>query len=313
MKNYFEYLQKLSKDELIKIIYDKNDKKAGNYPYKSKRRIALRLSYNGKNYKGLQSHAFIKSIEGEIMRSLNATGIGESPVFCGRTDAGVSAISMVVSLDVKSRIENPNRNFEIVEDDYNEYPYDKIINERLPLDIRITGWAPAPDEFNARHWCIQRYYKYYFLKKNLNIELVREGCEKIKKMCNFYKLSTHSNPRAVYDKKIDEINIELVEKSKEKNTDYDDLYCLNIKSGSFLHNMVRKIVWLIQSYGNGNPFVLEQVRIAPPYPLIFVSGKYKEKINFIGNRFSKPIFEIEWDNARIENIIAEFKFKNYEK
>ncbi len=321
MVNKYEWLETEKQNDLNKLETEKQNnlnklekkkcfKKKHNYPFKSIRRIALKICYDGKNYRGVQYHKFIRSIEGELIKSLEQSGIGENPVFCGRTDAEVSAIGMIVSIDVKSRHIEPNRGYELSKCDKDEYPYDKIINENLPDDIRVCGWAPVPDTFNARHSCIQRYYKYYFINKNMNISLVKEACEKIKMMTNFYKLSTHSNPRAVYERKLDEIYIEKVE--DEGDSGYNTMYCLNIKAGSFLHNMVRKIAWLIQSCGNGNPFSLEQVRIAPAYPLIFVNAKYKNKLNFIGNRFSKSKFEKDWDKTRIENQIAKFKFYNHD-
>lgn len=339
--SYYNYLQTLSKQDLIKLLYE-TKKTSKPFPHKSYRTVALRLTYDGQNYSGIQRHDFIRSIEDELRTSLNGSGIGDDPVFCGRTDAGVSAVSMVVSLLVKSRFENPNRSFDTDARDFDEYPYDKIINERLPDDIMVTGWAPTPDGFNARHWCIQRYYKYYFSLKNMDLARIHEAADKIKKLTNFYKLSTHSNALAVYDRKIDELFIKKVDECEEYSNDflsnkmnclvlkdtctdenknfeeysgtnipdssgYNDLYCLNIKAGSFLHNMVRKIAWLIQSYGSGKPFVLEQIRIAPAQPLVFVSAKYRNKLNFIGNRFTLPVIEKCCETTRIAHVIEKLK------
>lgn len=359
---YYEYLQSLDKKQLIELLCDFK-KPSKPYPYKSYRTVALRMSYDGRNYRGVQSHCFIKSIGDELDVSLAITGIGENPVFCGRTDAGVSAINMIVSLRVKSRLEAPNRTYELTESDHEEYPYDKIINERLPEDIRITGWAPVPDGFSARHWCVQRHYKYYFVLKGMDIGRIRAAADQVLALDDFYKLSTHSNPKAVYKRRIDELTIVKEEQSpamhgrlqindrsdeagsrcKENSTNnnknikkkygkgesthteekaagdagplshHEDLYRIDIKAPSFLHNMVRKIVWVMKNCGEGNEFDLGNVRIAEAYPLVFAGARFEEKLNFLGNRFSQTRFEKQEDEARIYHRISRLRLDSFNK
>lgn len=349
MKNtYYEYLQSLNKEELIRLVYSPFEQ-IQTYPGISKRRIALRLSYHGENYKGVQHHKNLYTVFGCLQNALKLTEIipEESKiVFCGRTDAGVNAISMVVSLDVHSRISNPNRTFQLEESDYEEYPYDVILNMMLPEDIRVTGWAPASDDFNARYDCVQRQYRYYFLLNNLNMRLMEEAVDKIGKMEDFYELSTHSNPKANYKRKLDYIKIVKVENDDIKNKivkvenedikntdnvmivdemnklkittshnikDYsDDLYCLEIAAPGFLHNMVRKIFWVIQNSGKGNGIILRNVEIAPPEPLVFVGAKFKENLNFIGNRYNKILFKREEELSRIKHAISKLRLEKYD-
>mgnify|MGYP001571985363 CR=1 FL=1 len=83
----------------------------------------------------------------------------------GRTDKGVSALGNVISLKVRS--EN--------NDNANEMNYIKILNGILPDDIRILQKAEVHDDFNARYHCFSRHYKYFFMKNNLNIELMQEA------------------------------------------------------------------------------------------------------------------------------------------
>lgn len=93
---------------------------------------------------------------------MEITEIGNRPVYCGRTDAGVSADSMVLNFQVKSRFENPDRSYILTRENYEEYPDDKMINEKSPEDLRITGY-PLFLIPSARHTCIQREYRYYFV------------------------------------------------------------------------------------------------------------------------------------------------------
>lgn len=302
--SYYEYLQSLEKKELVRLLYT-GRKGSKPFPAASHRTIALRLSYDGKNYSGVQHHAFIRSIEDEINTSLAITGLGSDLVFCGRTDAGVSAINMVVSIRAKSRLLDPNRSYDLADSDGQEYPYDKIINERLPDDIRVTGWAPVPDDFHARHSCIQRSYKYYFLLGSMDLERINDAAERIRGMTNFYRLSTHSNPKAVYDRTIDELAV-----TKEEG---DDLYSINIKAGSFLHNMVRKIAWVIKSCGMGSAFDLGTVRIAEAYPLVFCGAKYRHSLSFTGNRFSLPHFRRQEEELRILHRISRLRLSEFDR
>jgi tRNA pseudouridine(38-40) synthase len=219
-KDYFEYLNNLAKEDLIDLIYKKLQPKA-TCSGKSKRKIALRISYDGKNYSGVQSHENKLSISECIENALQITNLGDTLVFCGRTDAGVSAINMVVSLDANSRLDDPNKDYSLAESDYDEFPYDVILNTVLPDDIRITGWAPVPDDFSARYSCIQRQYKYFFILEDLNLDLMRYAADEISKLDNFYSLSTHSNPKAKYDRRLDCIQIYKI---NSNGTDQDN-YC----------------------------------------------------------------------------------------
>ncbi|ELA41788.1 tRNA pseudouridine synthase A [Vittaforma corneae ATCC 50505] len=320
---YYDYLRSLTKEQLIDLIY-KPYKKRGEYPAISKRKVALRLSYHGENYKGVQHYKHLKSVHDCLQNALKVSGIGDGIVFCGRTDAGVSAINMVVSVEVNSRLENPNRSYQIIESDHEEYPYDVALNMLLPDDIRITGWAPVPDNFNARYDCIQRHYKYFFALGSLDLKKMEEAVEKICQMDDFYHLSTHSNPKAIYKRKISEIKIHkvsmqtsLVKMGLTNNAGGnsfsldDDLYSLDIKAGGFLHNMVRKIFWVVQRCGKGNPFTLKNVEIADSTPLVFVGAKYREDLNFLGNRYSEVQFQREASIAKIRAAVSQLRLDTY--
>jgi tRNA pseudouridine38/39 synthase len=60
-----------------------------------------------------------------------------------------------------------------------ELEYLKMLNSVLPEDIRIIAWSPVDFNFNARFSCDYRTYKYYFLKEDLDLELIKVGNKKI--------------------------------------------------------------------------------------------------------------------------------------
>lgn len=300
---YYNYLKSLSKSDLIKMLYSPLFSKAS-CSLVSTRNIALRLSYDGKNFSGVQHHNGIRSVADYLLNALELSNlnIDSNLTFCGRTDKGVSAISMVVNLIIKSKLANPNRTYKIVDSDYQEYPYDVILNTHLPEDIVITGWAPVPDDFSARHRCIQRQYRYYFLRNNLNIQKMEEAAARIALFKNFYRLSTHSNSRAIYDREIDYIKI----KGDENQ------YYLDIGAKGFLHNMVRKIFWTIKSCGEGREFSIEKVEKAEPENLVFIQGIFKENLNFLVHEGNKMGFKIDEEKAKINYEILKIRRRYYE-
>lgn len=57
--------------------------------------------------------------------------------------------------------------------------YGSIINNLLPDDIRIQGYAVVPPYFDARFSCLYREYKYFFNLKNMNLEKMKEATQKL--------------------------------------------------------------------------------------------------------------------------------------
>lgn len=81
----------------------------------------------------------------------------------GRTDKGVSAMGNVITLNLRSESSETKGPIQ----------YCKMMNALLPEDIRIIGCQEVTPDFNARYWCKERRYKYYFAKGSLNIPLLR--------------------------------------------------------------------------------------------------------------------------------------------
>ena len=49
--------------------------------------------------------------------------------------------------------------------DLSELPYDKILNNLLPPDIRVLGWCPVTADFSARFSATTRTYRYFFIHR----------------------------------------------------------------------------------------------------------------------------------------------------
>ncbi|KAL5960535.1 tRNA pseudouridine 38/39 synthase, partial [Taenia solium] len=156
----------------------------------TKRRVALKVLYLGWDYCGLVRQELNKSTVAEKLIEAfskcrmieQSTDVGFA--VCGRTDKGVSGLSQVVVLTLRS---NAHDGVGVIapEDTSNLYPekpeidYVLIGNKNLPPDIRILAWCPVPLEFSPRRDCISRSYKYFFPAAGLNIEDMRKAASKL--------------------------------------------------------------------------------------------------------------------------------------
>ncbi|CAD26071.1 tRNA PSEUDOURIDINE SYNTHASE A [Encephalitozoon cuniculi GB-M1] len=266
----------------------------------SKRTIALKISYDGRRYSGVSPQSGRETIGGYLEYALKSTRLGEKLVYAGRTDAGVSAIGMIASGVLTSRIEMPNRSYAVAEDDYKEYKYDVMLNNHLPPDIRVVGWAPVPDTFSARFTCIQRQYRYYFHKKGLDIDRMSKAASEIKGMSSFYCFSKHSDKNARYERTLDECRV----------VDDGDLYYLDIRARAFLHNMVRKIVWAIKKSGRGESYDVQRIGTSEPYPLVFCNAVYPHELSFITNHRCSEEFRHKLESDQISCKISKIRVEH---
>lgn len=53
-----------------------------------------------------------------------------------------------------------------------------MLNAILPNDIRVLGWCPVKLDFNARFGTRSRIYRYYFVRRNLDLKLMLETSKK---------------------------------------------------------------------------------------------------------------------------------------
>ncbi|ORD93513.1 TG124 [Enterospora canceri] len=303
---YYRGLCELTKDELVALVYGQNNirnvtKQA--VKHKTVRKVAFQLSYDGKLYNGTQESRDGLSVTEVLRNALKKSDLfvdGNEMIFCGRTDRGVSAENAVVSLFTKSRLDlEPNDSheteyytfagiefkrylfrdsqFEIGKEDYNEIPYTRILNNILPEHIRIKGWAPVPDYFSARHSCIERCYKYQYeigrirVKDGNLLDKFNHGAEIIRSLDDFYYFSKHDNPKANYNFRISELFF---------NTCGDHIV-MEIRSYSFIHNMVRKIFSWIRRYAETGRLDYRDIEPAEAEHLVFCGATYRHKLAYI--------------------------------
>lgn len=124
------------------------------------RNIALRLSYNGTAYHGWQRQKNDLTVQEVLEKALSdLTGEETKVVGCGRTDAGVHALSYCANFKTSSSI-----------------PDDRIhlaVNALLPPDMSVNGALTAEEDFNAILSCEKKEYTY----KILNSRVRNPFCE----------------------------------------------------------------------------------------------------------------------------------------
>jgi tRNA pseudouridine38/39 synthase len=179
------------------------------------RQIVLKFLYFGGEYDGLAAQENTEeTIERYLFESLIKTRLVVDRASCrfsrcGRTDKGVSALCQVVCLrlrsnfpvdveDAKVEAVGPGDSIEVVKDNKGqgkknphgksakmvmEVDYCAILNRSLPDDIRIISWAPAPpptegfESFSARFNADTRTYRYFFVRRNLDLQAMRAGAD----------------------------------------------------------------------------------------------------------------------------------------
>ncbi|KAI8869336.1 pseudouridine synthase [Ramicandelaber brevisporus] len=126
-------------------------------PRLPKKKVALLLGFNGTGYAGMQVNPGQRTIEGDLFDALVAAGAVSkdnandqkkvSLQRCARTDKGVHAAGQVVSL--KMIVDVPGVTDIVAK-----------INEHLPAQIRVWGYARTVKSFNPKNQCDSRMYEY---------------------------------------------------------------------------------------------------------------------------------------------------------
>ena len=226
----------------------------------------------------------------------------------GRTDAGVSASKQIISLFIRSKqklpetcvgytpqkdsfkaapppwqaAEPPRYFYEEHEKELflDELDYISAINSKLPADIRVLSWAPAPLDFNARFCADSRTYEYTIDKAQLNLEKMSEAAKKFlgehdfRNFCKMDLENVNSFIRQVH-------SIQLLEEHRA--------LVIRITGSAFLWHQVRCMVSLLLMIGqcHEEPELIDQLldlkiypskpnyTMAADYPLCLVDTEYK--------------------------------------
>jgi len=293
---------KITEQDLAKLLEDvRNTKKpkknnlATNNPVTTP--IALQIYYDGSQFNGFaetKNNVADNSVEKQLFAALNKTCLvsnGHNSKLanysrCGRTDAGVSAVSQIVALNLRSsngrkrklgefqnsEISNSQRQNNGSELD-SSLNYCKMLNGVLPASIRVVGCSTVTQNFSARFSATDRTYRYFFIQRNLNLTAMREALSRIvgsHDFRNFCKMDVEQVSN--FKRFIHSADIHPLDST-------NNVYYIQIKGQAFLWHMVRCIVAVCFMVGRGleEPTVMSQllnVHINPRKPQYTMASEY---------------------------------------
>jgi tRNA pseudouridine38-40 synthase len=189
-------------------------------------RTALKFAYDGSSYFGFQRQPGKDTVEGALVTALSKVGAIPSPRECGyrsssRTDRGVSALGNIISF----RTSFPLRSL------------CSALNSEME-DIWAYSAVEVPEDFNPR--CARtRWYRYHLAKDDQDLKAMKSIASRFVGIHDFsgYARKDDRNPM----RKIDSIAI----------SDCGMFHAVDFRAESFLWNMVRRVVWVMNEGASG--------------------------------------------------------------
>ncbi len=220
--------------------------------------MVVKLGYRGAGFVGFAAQPGKRSVEGEIVRTLETYLRRPADVACaGRTDAGVHALAQYVSLPITAE-----------ECGLEGRRLARGLSALTPDDISIRGIYRAEKGFSARFDAQSRTYRYriaagnarpilawdhaWWLRSELDVEAMQEAARSLvgehdfasfckADSCELLKSQGLSTSRCISD-----ITVAEIEEAGEP------LVLVEVSGNAFLHNMVRIIVGTLVEVGRGH-------------------------------------------------------------
>jgi len=210
------------------------------------KKIALALTYDGRNYSGWQIQRNAKTVQEYLESALSIVANETVTVSCaGRTDAGVHATVQIVSFESGA--------------DRSLNQWLQGGNTNLPKDIRIQWLKEVDSIFHARFKALERHYCYVINNTNvapcilrklvtwhikpLNSEAMHNAAQALVGKHDFSSFRSSSCQANTAIRHVKNITVRRLEDS---NT-----IVLKICANAFLHHMVRNIVGSLLRVGEG--------------------------------------------------------------
>ncbi|KAK6621821.1 hypothetical protein RUM44_001628 [Polyplax serrata] len=299
----------------------------------STRHIFLKFYYFGWDYQGFVTQEDTNNtIEYFLFQALEKCCLIQSRETsnyhrCGRTDKGVSAFCQVISIDVRSKLSDPNEN-----NVNEEFPYCKMLNRILPDNIRCYAWAPVGQNVSARFDCSQRTYKYFFPKGDLNIKAMQEAADYIigtHDFRNFCKMDV-GNGVVEFEREIKAV--EIKESLSPQDQSGYQMFEFVITGRGFLWHQIRCFMSILLLVGQGkeSPDVVNkllnvtenptkpQYSLASHLPLNLYDVSY-EPISINWNVDDENLIKIiellqsQWSNGTIKSTMIKHVINDLEK
>ncbi len=262
-------------------------------------RYALRIAFIGSNYKGSQRQPEVETIEGVLLNALKTTKIPVDDTrfnfkACGRTDAGVHALSWVVAFDTPSP------------------PIVTWINSVLPKQVKIWAIARVPNMFHPRFDAVERTYTYVIPKPQtpLQLEPIRTALDLI--------VGTHDF--SYFSKPSPEVPSTLCTVKRTRIQETPEGLVFTFTADRFLWHMVRKLATALLGLGLGTidleefrsfltpsgPRTFPNIQPAPAEGLILSDVSYALDFDIIpeGAQATHDLFYYWWEKSAMNTTLA---------
>ncbi|KAF6082627.1 pseudouridine synthase 3 [Phyllostomus discolor] len=307
-------------------------KRAFDFSAHGRRHVALKIAYLGWGYQGFASQENTNNtVEEKLFEALTKTRLVESRQTsnyhrCGRTDKGVSAFGQVISLDLRSHFpkDRGSEDFIVtdgVSDAAKEIRYTHILNRVLPPDIRVLAWAPVEPGFSARFSCLERTYRYFFPRADLDIVTMNCAAHKYVGTHDFRNLCKMDVANGVinFQRTILSAEVKLVGQSLAEDGWQEpfQLCQFEVTGQAFLYHQVRCMMAVLFLIGQGmeKPEIIDellnveknpqkpQYSMAVEFPLVLYDCKF-ENIKWIYDRevqeFNVTHLQQQWANQAVK-------------
>ena len=220
------------------------------------RRVRLVVAYNGQPFHGFAINPKVATVAGTLGGALQQ--IFQTPiplVSAGRTDAGVHAVSQVISCDIA--------------EDCDLVTLRKQLNSLCGPEIIVKEIAWAPSDFHARFSAIWRHYQYFVYNADfpdpfkvasswhviapLNLHAMQLACDPIIGTHDFSAFCRRPKPDIEPDLEGPETGDGSGEMVREKSLRRyvmqaswrevgESMFRFDIRANAFCHQMVRSLV-----------------------------------------------------------------------
>ena len=129
-------------------------------------RYQVQLAYDGTEFHGSQFQTDLRTVQGEVAKSLGKLGWqGTAVLFAGRTDAGVHAAGQVISFELDWN--------------HSDKELKQAFNAALPQDIAAVRIKKAEQNFHPRYDALSREYHYQILTSPIRDPLQERYCWRV--------------------------------------------------------------------------------------------------------------------------------------
>ena len=153
-----------------------------------------------------------------------------------------------------------------------ELNYVRMLNNVLPPTIRVLGWCPVMPGFSARFSCSDRTYRYYFIRRKLDLKAMGEALNKMvgrhdfRNLCKMNVEQVYNFERVIKSARI--VDSAPVGTTGEAGPSYYDTCHFEIIGQAFLWHQIRCIVSILFMIGQGleSPDIVDHLLDAKTNP-----------------------------------------------